>query len=161
MLPSDSILRRSLKRLRSKALTYTLALALSWALIPLSHAQETKMVSVFSYNGARQENTVEVPQNPERVVVIDYAVLDIMAKLGLSSKIVGSAKGVAPQYLQSIVNNPEIANVGTVKAVDYEALMALEPEIIFIGGRLAAQYDKLSAIAPVVFLAVDYEQPLH
>ena len=160
MLPSDSILRRSLKRLRSKALTYTLALALSWALVPLSHAQETKMVSVFSYNGARQENTVEVPQNPERVVVIDYAVLDIMAKLGLSSKIVGSAKGVAPQYLQSIVNNPEIANVGTVKAVDYEALMALEPEIIFIGGRLAAQYDKLSAIAPVVFLAVDYEQPL-
>ncbi len=160
MLPSDSILRRSLKRLRSKALTYTLALALSWALVPLSHAQETKMVSVFSYNGARQENTVEVPQNPERVVVIDYAVLDIMTKLGLSSKIVGSAKGVAPQYLQSIVNNPEIANVGTVKAVDYEALMALEPEIIFIGGRLAAQYDKLSAIAPVVFLAVDYRKPL-
>ena len=162
MLPSDSILRRSLKRLRSKALTYTLglALALSWALVPLSHAQETKMVSVFSYNGARQENTVEVPQKPERVVVIDYAVFDIMAKLGLSSKIVGSAKGVAPQYLQSIIANPEIANVGTVKAVDYEALMALEPEVIFIGGRLAAQYDKLSAIAPVVFLAVDYEQPL-
>lgn len=131
-----------------------LAVGLSTA----AQAQET--VSVFSYNGARQATTVSVPKNPERVVVIDYAVLDIMDRLGLGDKIVGTAKGVAPDYLSAIANSPKSANVGTVKAVDLEALMALEPEVIFIGGRLAAKYDQLSAIAPVVFLAVDYEQPL-
>lgn len=131
-----------------------LAVGLSTA----AQAQET--VSVFSYNGARQATTVSVPKNPERVVVIDYAVLDIMDTLGLGDKIVGTAKGVAPDYLSALANSPKSANVGTVKAVDLEALMALEPEVIFIGGRLAAKYDQLSAIAPVVFLAVDYEQPL-
>lgn len=123
-------------------------------------AQAQENVSVFSYNGARQDTTVSVPKNPERVVVIDYAVLDIMDTLGLGDKIVGTAKGVAPDYLSALANSPKSANVGTVKAVDLEALMALEPEVIFIGGRLAAKYDQLSAIAPVVFLAVDYEQPL-
>lgn len=131
-----------------------LAVGLSTA----TQAQET--VSVFSYNGARQATTVSVPKNPERVVVIDYAVLDIMDTLGLDDKIVGTAKGVAPDYLSEIANSPKSANVGTVKAVDLEALMALEPEVIFIGGRLAAKYDQLSAIAPVVLLAVDYDQPL-
>lgn len=135
--------------------------ALALMAVGLSNAcfgQET--VSVFSYNGARQATTVTVPKNPERVVVIDYAVLDIMDTLGLTDKIVGTAQGVAPDYLHAVAHNPKSANVGTVKAVDLEALMALEPEVIFIGGRLAAKYDQLSTIAPVVFLAVDYEQPL-
>ena len=51
-----------------------LAVGLSTA----AQAQET--VSVFSYNGARQATTVSVPKNPERVVVIDYAVLPKSSK---------------------------------------------------------------------------------
>lgn len=145
----DSSFSRTLKALAALVLGFTMATSV--------HAEN---ISVFSYNAQRQASTVTVPQNPERVVVIDYAVLDIMGRLNLSDKIVGTAKGVAPEYLQEIVNDPRSANIGTVKAVDYEALMALEPEVIFIGGRLAAQYDKLSAIAPVVFLAVDYDLPL-
>lgn len=117
-------------------------------------------VSVFSYNGERMESMVEVPLNPKRVAVIDYATLDIIDNLGADEAVVGTSKGVAPAYLQSYMDNKSIVNLGTVKEVDLEALMALEPEIIFIGGRLASQYDKLSQIAPVVFLAVDYKKPL-
>ena len=55
-------------------------------------------------------------------------------------------------------NNKEISNLGTLKEVDMEALMACEPDIIFIGGRLSSQYDELSKIAPVVYVGVDYEK---
>ena len=50
-----------------------------------------------------------------------------------------------------------IANLGTIKEADLEAVMACEPDVIFIGGRLSASYDALSEIAPVVYLATDTE----
>ena len=50
-----------------------------------------------------------------------------------------------------------IANLGTIKEADLEAVMACEPDVIFIGGRLASSYDALSEIAPVVYLATDTE----
>ncbi len=57
-------------------------------------------------------------------------------------------------YLQSYIGG-DIANLGTIKEADLEAVMAAEPDVIFIGGRLRESYDALSEIAPVVYLAVD------
>ena len=123
-------------------------------------AKAANSVSVFSYNGSRQESTVSVPLNPTRVVAIDFAALDIIDRLGAGQSVVGTPHGTAvPAYLKSY-NDAKYKNIGTVKEVDMEAIMALEPQVIFIGGRLAAKYDELSKIAPVVFLAVDYNQPL-
>ena len=155
---------RTLKTLLGLSVGVTLSLSSPMALAEQSAtanaANTEQQISVFTYHGAREETTIMVPHQPQRIAVIDYAILDIIDRLGLSSKIVGTAKGVAPEYLQHLTTDPDIENLGTVKAVDLERLMALEPEVIFIGGRLAAQYDQLSRIAPVVFLAVDYKQPL-
>ena len=63
-------------------------------------------------------------------------------------------------YLLAYNDNADIADLGTLKEVDMEALMASEPDIIFIGGRLSAQYDALSKIAPVVYTAVDNSKGL-
>ena len=60
-------------------------------------------------------------------------------------------------YLQAYVPGDTIANLGTIKEADLEAVMACEPDVIFIGGRLSASYDALSEIAPVVFLSTDTE----
>lgn len=60
------------------------------------------------------------------------------------------------EYLQDYIND-DIANLGTIKEADLEAVMACEPDVIFIGGRLASSYDALSEIAPVVYLATDTE----
>lgn len=49
----------------------------------------------------------------------------------------------------------DVANLGTIKEADLEAVMACEPDVIFIGGRLSKSYDALSEIAPVVYLATD------
>ena len=86
------------------------------------------------------------------------AVLDMMDNWDLGGQIVGMPKSSKIDYLMEYNNNEDIVNLGTLKEVDMEALMASEPDVIFIGGRLSAQYDELSKIAPVVYTAVDYEE---
>ena len=74
----------------------------------------------------------------------------------MGDRVVGSAT-TALDYLQAYVTNEEIANLGTIKEADLEAVMASEPDVIFIGGRLSSSYDALSEIAPVIYLATDTE----
>ena len=59
--------------------------------------------------------------------------------------VVGTAS-TSLEYLQDYIND-DIANLGTIKEADLEAVMACEPDVIFIGGRLASSYDALSEIA--------------
>ena len=154
-MPARHLLFSPLKKAimaSAAALMFTGSVSSAWA---------DDTVSVFTYKGDRSESTVEVPVNPERVAVIDYAVLDIIDRLEADDAVKGMPlKGTIPEYIKHFQGHKGMVNTGTVKEVDFEALMALEPEVIFIGGRLAAQYDKLSEIAPVVFLTVDYTRPL-
>ena len=83
--------------------------------------------------------------------------MDILDNLGVGDRIVGSAS-TSLDYLQQYVTNDNVANLGTIKEADLEAVMACEPDIIFIGGRLSKSYDDLSEIAPVVYLATDTEK---
>lgn len=121
-----------------------------------NHAPETVMVTTL--NGNKESIELEVPYDPTRVAVLDMAVLDMMDNWKLGDKVVGMPKSSKIDYLLDYNNNSEIIDLGTLKEVDMEALMASEPDIIFIGGRLSAQYDALSKIAPVVYLATDYEK---
>ena len=73
----------------------------------------------------------------------------------MGDRVVGTAD-TSLEYLQDYIND-DIANLGTIKEADLEAVMACEPDVIFIGGRLASSYDALSEIAPVVYLATDTE----
>ena len=98
--------------------------------------------------------SLEVPYDPERIAVLDMAALDILDNLGVGDKIVGSAS-TSLEYLSDYVDNEEVANLGTIKEADLEAVMECEPEVIFIGGRLASSYDALSEIAPVVYLSTE------
>lgn len=63
------------------------------------------------------------------------AALDILDNLGVGDKIVGSAS-TSLEYLSDYVDNEKVANLGTIKEADLEAVMECEPEVIFIGGRL-------------------------
>lgn len=114
-----------------------------------------KTVTVTSLNAEKAETSVEVPYDPERVAVLDMASLDILDSLGLGERVVGSAN-TSIDYLQDYVGG-EVANLGTIKEADMEAVMSCEPDVIFIGGRLASVYDELSKIAPVVYLSTDVE----
>lgn len=116
---------------------------------------EPESVTIQSYNGNRELVELEVPYNPERIAILDLASLDILDALGVGDRVVGTAS-TAIDYLQGYITD-DIANLGTIKEADLEAVMACEPDVIFIGGRLSSSYDALSEIAPVVFLATDSE----
>ena len=114
-------------------------------------------VTIKSLNGNKETVDLEVPFNAERIAVLDMASLDLLDALGMGDRVVGSAS-TSLEYLQEYVTNDSVANLGTIKEADLEAVMSSEPDVIFIGGRLAAQYDALSKIAPVVYLATDIEK---
>jgi len=111
---------------------------------------------IKSFNGNKEEVNLEVPYDPERIAVLDMASLDILDNLGMGDRVVGSAS-TSLEYLTDYVDNEEVANLGTIKEADLEAVMECDPDVIFIGGRLASSYDALSEIAPVVFLSTESE----
>ena len=120
-------------------------------------ATTPETVTITTFNGSQEPVELEVPYNPQRIAVLDMASLDILDALGVAQgRVVGSAS-TSLDYLQGYVTDSSIANLGTIKEADLEAVMACEPDIIFIGGRLSASYDDLSQIAPVVYLATDTE----
>lgn len=112
-------------------------------------------LTIQSLNASKSPISLEVPYNPQRLAVLDMASLDILDALGLGDRVVGTAD-TSLDYLQQYTGG-SIANLGTIKEADLEAVMASEPDVIFIGGRLASSYDSLSEIAPVVYLATDPE----
>ena len=112
-------------------------------------------VTITSLNGAKESVELEVPYDPQRIATLDMACLDILDALGVGDRVVGTAS-TSLEYLQDYIND-DIANLGTIKEADLEAVMACEPDVIFIGGRLASSYDALSEIAPVVYLSTDTE----
>lgn len=114
-------------------------------------------VTVSTLDGSDNVTEVQVPMNPERIAVLDMASLDIIDSLGEGDRVVGMASTALP-YLQDYATNENIANLGTIKEADMEAVMASEPDVIFIGGRLSESYDALSEIAPVVYISVDTEK---
>ena len=113
-------------------------------------------VTITSLNGNGDPTDLTVPYDPQRIAILDMASLDILDALGLGDRVVGTAS-TSLDYLQSYVTDENVANLGTIKTADLEAVMAAQPDVIFIGGRLAKSYDALSEIAPVVYLATDSE----
>lgn len=94
----------------------------------------------------------ELKSQPKRVVVLDVGELDNVVSLGI--KPVGYAPtegddGI-PGYLKKDAGNPK--DVGTINALNLEAIANLEPDLI-IGSELRAAklYPQLSEIAPTVF----------
>ena len=138
---------------------FSLLLCLSMIALALpTFAEEAapETITISTLNGNRETMELAVPYDPQRIAVLDMASLDILDRLGVGDRVVGSAT-TALDYLQAYVTNEEIANLGTIKEADLEAVMASEPDVIFIGGRLSSSYDALSEIAPVIYLATDTE----
>lgn len=120
-------------------------------------AQAPTAVTITTLNGNKEPVEIEVPYNPQRLAVMDMAVLDMLDNWDLGDRVVGMAKTTYVDYLSAYIDNDDIKNLGTLHEADLEAMMEVNPDIIFIGGRMSSQYDALSEIAPVVYLGTDYE----
>lgn len=121
----------------------------------LQNSEKPESVTILSLNAGKEAMELEVPYDPQRIAVLDMASLDILDALGVGDRVVGSAD-TSLEYLQKYMGE-DVADLGTIKEADLEAVMECEPDVIFIGGRLSASYDALSEIAPVVYLSTDTE----
>ncbi|MDO5299780.1 MAG: ABC transporter substrate-binding protein [Clostridia bacterium] len=137
-----------------KLISLLLALVALMAMTVVSAGAET--VTITALNASAEEVELEVPYDPQRIAILDFAALDAIDNLGLGDRVVGCASTTI-DYLKSYNEREGVELLGTIKEADLEAVMACEPDIIFIGGRLSKSYDALNEIAPVVYLATDTE----
>ena len=98
-----------------------------------------------------------VSKEPKRVVIFDYALLDLLDNMDV--EIVGLPKANIPPLL-SAYGDEKYENVGTLQEPDFEKVFALEPDLILISTRTVAHYEELSKIAPTLYMAVDNDDYL-
>lgn len=96
---------------------------------------------------------VKVPENPQKVVVIDYGALDTMDALGVSVKL-ALPKGVKPTHLKKYEKGA--VEVGSLFEPNFEKIYEFKPDLIILGGRGVKAYDELSKIAPTLYYLPDY-----
>src|SRR5690606_7948153 len=93
-----------------------------------------------------------VPDDPQRIVVLDSDKLDTVCALGLQDRLVGtiSLDSGQPSYLGPTIKNVPV--VGKISEPDLEKIAGLHPDLI-LGSkfRTADLYDRLAQIAPTVF----------
>ncbi|MDQ8701309.1 iron-siderophore ABC transporter substrate-binding protein [Streptomyces sp. LHD-70] len=96
--------------------------------------------------------STELKAKPKRVVVLDVGELDNVVSLGVQPVGYAPTEGDdgIPGYLAKDAGKPK--SVGTINALNLEAIAALKPDLI-LGSELRAakMYPQLSKIAPTVF----------
>lgn len=99
------------------------------------------------------EPSASAAGGPQKVVVLDYNVLDTLASLGLQDRVVGTAVATLPEHLK--VSYPGVTDVGTMQEPDVEKIAELAPDAIVIGGRTEAKKPELEKIAPTTTVTLD------
>ncbi|WP_068176020.1 iron-siderophore ABC transporter substrate-binding protein [Mycobacterium sp. UM_CSW] len=101
-------------------------------------------------------DTVAVPAEPQRIVVLSGDQLDALCALGLQSRVVAAAlpdgSSGQPSYLGGAVHG--LPGVGTRTNPDLGGIAAAHPDLILGSQGLTPKlYPQLAAIAPTVFTA--------
>ena len=98
-----------------------------------------------------EETTVEVPADPQKIVVFDMAVLDTIGALG--GEVAGAPLDSVPDYLADHLAD-DAFNAGTLFEADLIEIEAQQPDLIVVGGRSAALWEDLNEIAPTIDLSM-------
>lgn len=122
----------------------------------------------FTDDGGR---AIEVPADPQRIVVIDNQIITAplyelgRSVIGTVGRIDEGVNGGAP-YMRSVSDllglqfgdESGITYIGGWRSPDLEVIAALEPDLIITVTYAAEIYDQLAIIAPTA--AVEFEQPM-
>ena len=99
------------------------------------------------------KNTVKVPKNPKKAIVLDYGALDTLKEFGVEDQIKGLPKGEnnasLPKFLDEFKSD-KYENTGNLKEVNFDKIAAAKPDVIYISGRTASQknLDEFKKAAP-------------
>lgn len=111
--------------------------------------------------GEMKHETIEVPVNPKRVVVMDYGALDVMQQLKLENRIVAIAKGQGASFLPNRLKtfkNEKYTNIGNPGQPNYDELAKSKPDVIFASFRQAhtktlEEMKKAAPNAKIIFIS--------
>lgn len=125
------------------------ALALSlFAFAGISQAADIQVSNAFG--------TQTVPENPKRVVVLDFGAADTLRALGVKDAIAGFPQsGKIPEYIAEF-NDKKYTNVGDLKEQSFEQINELNPDLIIASKRQEQSLNKFKEIAPVFMFENDY-----
>jgi iron-siderophore transport system substrate-binding protein len=105
-----------------------------------------------------QGRTVEVPRNPETVVVLDWSAIRTLTDFGVEVDGAPQAVGTLPDDLAPVAESAALA--GTLFEPDYEAISAMEPDLIIVGSRSGTPevVAEMERITPAVIdMSIRYE----
>lgn len=100
-----------------------------------------------------QQGEITLVAQPQRVIVQDIAVLDILDALGVDA-VIGVPGGNLPDYLQHYGAEPYL-KTGTLQEPDYETISAANPDLVIVASRSRTKLSELAGIAPTIDLSVD------
>lgn len=117
-----------------------------------SGKEEVKATSKEVVEVKHAVGTTKVEEEPEKIVVFDWAALDAIETLGVDGVVGVPQSSTIPKYLDKY-SGKEYTNVGGLKEPDLEKINELQPDLIIINGRQHSFYDKLSEIAPTISMS--------
>jgi iron complex transport system substrate-binding protein len=120
---------------------------------PIPVIQQTKQKTI---QVKHESGITEVKVNPQRIVVLDFGILDTLDTLGVEPEMIATAKQYTPKYLSKYMGD-NVQDVGHLKEPSLEKLAELKPDLIIMSGRQRPYYDKLAEIAPTINLSVANE----
>ncbi|GAA1417507.1 ABC transporter substrate-binding protein [Agrococcus citreus] len=99
---------------------------------------------------------VDVQLQPERVAVLDNTAMETLLAWDITPVAIPTQL-VSPDRFAAWVDDEAIADVGTHREPDFEALAEADPDLIIGGYRFGEYQDDLAAIAPTIDIAGDEE----
>ena len=140
---------------RATVITAPLALAVALGLAGCSSDEEDATAAAAeptTRTVSTNQGEVEVPAEPVRVAALDNTSFATLKAMGVEPVAVPKELLPATGY-EDWAADEAIADVGTHREPDFEALNAAEPDLIVGGYRFADHYDELTRIAPTIDVA--------
>lgn len=139
-----------------KTISFLLVACLTFLLIACSNddVNEEKSGDRIEVQHELDTDPVNVPENPERIVVFDLGALDTIQFLGEEDRVIGLPKATIPHYLEEFASD-EYENYGSLKEPEFEKIHAANPDLIIISNRQMELYDQFKEIAPTIYLDID------
>lgn len=131
----------------------------------ITHTYEMKEKTQDHTEGKVKKETIDVPINPKKVVVMDYGALDIMQQLKLQDHIVAITKGENASFLPKSLKefkSEKYENLGNPGRPNYDSLAKAKPDVIFASFRQAHtktlnEMKKAAPNAKIVFMSPNHK----
>lgn len=126
--------------------------ALCSAVLAWSFSTSVAFAQEITVKHAKGETVLK--GTPERILVHDMAIIDILDALGVEITGNISNANLYPDYLKKYAADTYI-KTGPIQEPDYETIAGANADLMIVASRSAAKYNELSRILPTIDLTVD------